>query len=520
MAKSSPEKRAVAFLLAIAFVAVSSSLAANTRTQGTIAPEAPWQTDYFIQDSGQAGPTVLITGGIHGNEPAGAIAADQIRHWPIRRGKIIVVPRANSKSLHAESRYTPDVDKKERNLNRDFPRAGEDESPRGDLAAALWQFAQRRKPDWVLDLHEGFDVHQRNPKSVGGSLIVHPNEETDSAATLMLEAINRTIDDEKDRFVRLGPPVNGSLARAAAEHLGASAMIVETAKKDQPISRRVRQHRLLVHRLLESLDMIDRRVSPERITDRDAPAAARVALYDAEGIGGKGVPRILSIVGKPHGIAADGSQAVLKWTDLQNGAEHSKEIQVHRVGPADIRHGILKQFDVVIFSGGTGGGQAKALGEDGRRQVKRFVDGGAGYIGICAGAYLACDGFSWGLKVLDAKTASPKWRRGRGTVKMELTQRGRELLAKQELPSEVLYANGPILAPAGSDLIPDYQPLAYFRSEVAKNGTPPGIMRDSPAIVAGRCGQGRVICFSPHPEQSDGLEPLVISAIRWAAGGD
>ena len=42
----------------------------------------PWQTPCHIKDSGVDGPTVLITGGIHGNEPAGARAAEQIRHWP------------------------------------------------------------------------------------------------------------------------------------------------------------------------------------------------------------------------------------------------------------------------------------------------------------------------------------------------------------------------------------------------------------------------------------------------------
>ncbi|MEZ5299670.1 MAG: hypothetical protein R3F11_03220 [Verrucomicrobiales bacterium] len=38
------------------------------------------ETPYYVADSGEPGPTVLITGGIHGNEPAGAAAAAQIRH--------------------------------------------------------------------------------------------------------------------------------------------------------------------------------------------------------------------------------------------------------------------------------------------------------------------------------------------------------------------------------------------------------------------------------------------------------
>ena len=35
----------------------------------------PWETTGYVVDSGEAGPTALILGGVHGNEPAGAAAA-------------------------------------------------------------------------------------------------------------------------------------------------------------------------------------------------------------------------------------------------------------------------------------------------------------------------------------------------------------------------------------------------------------------------------------------------------------
>jgi glutamine amidotransferase-like uncharacterized protein len=188
-----------------------------------------------------------------------------------------------------------------------------------------------------------------------------------------------------------------------------------------------------------------------------------------------------------------------------------------QVGPEEIRGGALQQFDLVIFTGGSGSRQAAALEEEGRRQVRSFVESGGGYLGICAGSYLACDGFSWGLKVLDAKTVSPKWQRGRGSVLMELTDEGRKILGERQTV-EVRYHNGPILMPNASDLLSDYRPLAHFRTEVAENGTPKGVMVGSPAIVAGACGRGRVLCISPHPEQSAGLEDLVPRAVRWLAG--
>jgi hypothetical protein len=45
-------------------------------------------------------------------------------------------------------------------------------------------------------------------------------------------------------------------------------------------------------------------------------------------------------------------------------------------------------------------------------------------------------------------------------------------------------------------------------------------MVNSPAIAASRCGKGRVVFISPHPEQTPGLEDLVRRAAAWAVGRD
>ena len=64
-------------------------------SKGVIAEGTRWEMAWRVYDSGQPGPTVLVVGGVHGNEPAGASAAGQIQHWPVKRGRLIVVPRAD-----------------------------------------------------------------------------------------------------------------------------------------------------------------------------------------------------------------------------------------------------------------------------------------------------------------------------------------------------------------------------------------------------------------------------------------
>ncbi len=159
-------------------------------------PGTRFATPWYICDSGVAGPTIMIVGGVHGNEPAGANAAEAIRHWQITKGKLVVVPRANVPGLAANKRNIPNLSTNLSNLNRNYPRAGHDEDPRGEPATAIWDIASQFKPDWLLDLHEGFDFHQVNDKSVGSSVICFPNPKGLAATDLMLAAVNREITDD------------------------------------------------------------------------------------------------------------------------------------------------------------------------------------------------------------------------------------------------------------------------------------------------------------------------------------
>jgi predicted deacylase len=489
-----------------------ASIGLGATPTGVIAKGTPAETPWYVIDSGKPGPVIFISGGVHGDEPAGAAAAGGILEWPITQGKIILLPRANVVSLAAHKRNIPGLSTNLSNLNRDFPRAHTNEPPRGELATAIWEVVQAQKPDWLLDLHEGFDFNIANSKSVGSSVIAHPAKEGRKIAQLMLDAVNPTIPDAQHKFDLRGPPVDGSLAGGAAEHLGCGAMILETTTKGQPLERRVAQHHVMVKMFLTRMGMLAAAPAAAVLplesgapnaTGNDSKSAAAlrgsdhdvtlVALYDSEGSFGAGVKKVTEQLGK------------------------SPRVRLAIFKPEDFRAGKLEGYNVVIFTGGSGSKQGAAVGEDGRAKINQFVQNGGGYLGICAGAYLACENYTWGLKIIDAKTASPKWLRGKGNVQIELTDQGRAIFGDWQGAFTILYANGPILKPAEVESIPDFEPLAYFRTELAEHDTPKGIMVNSPAIVAGHFGKGRVICSSPHPEQTTGLEDFVPKAIQWLA---
>lgn len=279
------------------------------------------------------------------------------------------------------------------------------------------------------------------------------------------------------------------MARAAAS-TGRHAMIVETTSKAQSLAVRARQHRIMTDTLLRRLGMIRQDSRTENFVATRLSGKTNIALFDDAGVFGKGIPSLSKI-----------------W-------EQDDSVTVHRVCSADIRAGVLSQFDVLCCSGGSGSGQARALQEIGRDRVRSFLREGGTYIGICGGAYLACENFSWGLAVIDAGTKKGNWRRGRATLPVAITEKGQEDLSIETASISIKYVNGPILKPANVPDLPDFEVLATFQDEVAENGSPKGIMAGSPAIVTGKYGSGTVYVVSPHPESTPGATFLIESLTK------
>lgn len=463
-------------------------------TIGTGTIETPW----YVINSGVEGPTVLVVGGVHGNEPAGYRAAEQIRRWPIVKGKLVVIPQLNRLGLAANTRWLPDFrnDRKLRDLNRNFPNEDR-KSPQSPLAEAAWKFIEAHNPDWVFDLHEGFDFHRINSKSVGSSVIAMPWDQR--FAKGMIDVVNSQIKPERHfELLAAKGPATGSLARACSEILDAKSFILETTFKDQPISTRTRQHRRMVSHSLRRIGMIERDMV-DQLSPMRRKSLTRVGVFDGAG-------------------ANEGK--VLRVPD------QAENYFACHLGPDDIKPEILDQFDVLVFPGGSGSKQAKAIGEQGREHIRQFAKKGGGVVGICAGAYLCSSHYNWSLDLVNAsvfnktvdvpgKGKKSVWFRGPASdVDVELNEKGKQAVGLGGQHS-IRYQNGPILSPGNHKTLPEYEVLAHFRSE---NGIYPqqkNTMIDAPAIVFAEYGKGRVIAISPHFESTQGKEDVVLKAIDY-----
>lgn len=226
-----------------------------------------------------------------------------------------------------------------------------------------------------------------------------------------------------------------------------------------------------------------------------SPSPIRVAVYDHSGGVKKTADRLKRILTKSAGF------------------------DCRRVTPEDIRDGCLRDFDVLIMPGGSAREQAMHLGERGQENIRAFVKKGGGYVGICAGSYLATPGYRWSLGLINARVVDRRhWARGTGPVRLKITPAGRKALDVGPEEVKVHYGQGPLLAPGTRRDLPAYEALATYATGIAKRGAPRGVMVGTTAIARTTFGHGRVVCYSPHPEASGGPQGLITAGVRWSAG--
>lgn len=227
---------------------------------------------YRINGS-KPGKTLLIMGGIQGDEPGGFLAADFFADYLLEKGNLIVVPRANF----------PSILKKERKINQDMNRKFSDDNVVNYETKVVKVLKTLIcESDCFVNLHEGSGIYsdtwesdERNPKRFGQSIIADNTElkGTDSVGTINLEEmakkviqkINRHITN-KDHLFHFNNHKTGDPTSIHKEQLKSAtyyaynvcnipAFGIESAKSF-PLEQKVRQHIYAVNGFMEILGIV------------------------------------------------------------------------------------------------------------------------------------------------------------------------------------------------------------------------------------------------------------------------
>ncbi|MDQ7783883.1 MAG: M14/M99 family metallopeptidase [Desulfomonilaceae bacterium] len=221
-----------------------------------------------------SGPTLLILGGIQGDEPGGYLAADLYADLTLKKGNLIVVPRANFLSIVENSRGV------EGDMNRKF--AGRTKPSDRDAAIVSILKSLMKQSDFFLNLHDGsgfyasrWESPDRNPMRYGQSIIIDADRfigpdgkviEMGNMVRRVLETVNpqipdpdhhfhlnnhRTLqEDTKHREQRLSATFH------AVTRVGIPAFGIETSKNLSDYRLRVRYQTMVVNAFLEEVGIV------------------------------------------------------------------------------------------------------------------------------------------------------------------------------------------------------------------------------------------------------------------------
>ena len=166
-----------------------------------------------------------------------------------------------------------------------------------------------------------------------------------------------------------------------------------------------------------------------------------------------------------------------------------------------INSNTLSGYDVLIMPGGEASDYIDNDDID-SESIKQFVQGGKGYIGICAGAYAASDYISgdysgWGLAP-DVTTYTENYE---GLLQISSTDFGNKILNSSI--TNIHMQNGPAMSTNNTQIV-----MANF----ADNNTG---YQNYAAIIGDTYGSGRVILSGLHPEVSPENPQLLTNMVLW-----
>jgi glutamine amidotransferase-like uncharacterized protein len=224
----------------------------------------------------------------------------------------------------------------------------------------------------------------------------------------------------------------------------------------------------------------------------------------AKNISVKNVSEIKVLIFNGDGVTEESVEGIEDTLNDTNNQNLSPYYHFNYSTSYVINSKTLSSFDVLIMPGGDASTYISSEAID-SGAIKQFVSGGKGYLGICAGAYVASnrvDGYysGWGI----ASDVNSKNENYEGMLPISLTSYGTTVLNESSLQN-LHMENGPVMYTDDSQII-----MAKF----ADNQTG---YQNYAAILGETYGNGRILLSSPHPEIEPQNPQLLANMIRWAA---
>ena len=229
----------------------------------------PSETELVVRHSGIAGPVLLFLGGVHGNEPGGWLAADEVSTWKPAAGSLVVLPRANVQAIAGFIRTYDEIG----DLNRLFPGKEDSSLLMERMAATIVAVAREFRVEVAVDLHESWAFYATRSTNgtafLGQTVSSGVGPRNPGLVAQLVEGVNAGISRERDLLIaRDGTafrrddqaPNTANRGRSSLSlggHVpGLTPILVEMGQEDQPVERRVELHLAVAERTAQLLGVL------------------------------------------------------------------------------------------------------------------------------------------------------------------------------------------------------------------------------------------------------------------------
>jgi len=212
------------------------------------------EPEYFEYVSKKIGPTILIIGATHGNEPAGYHGIKEFmnklnrQELLLKRGKIIFVPSVNYCGLMLNER--------EHNTLGDINRLYIDKENNNIINKLIINFS--KISDFIIDFHEGYFYAKTLEDTLGSTITPTETEISNKVAKKVVNNLNKIIyTDYKKYMINHEKKIKGTF-RDYADMNKLNYILVEITGQDdiQPLNIRTNQCINIINSVLEYFNMI------------------------------------------------------------------------------------------------------------------------------------------------------------------------------------------------------------------------------------------------------------------------
>ena len=228
--------------------------------------------EYFIY--GEKTPnnkTILILGGIHGDEPAGSRAILQlmddintninIKNIKLNN-RLILIPYVNYCALQINKRSVPLIG----DLNRKFPSTENyNENKLHPIIKQILKFT--KEADFIIDFHEGWGYYKENNGSIGSTISPTNTIISNQVTDLVYNNLNNNITEDNKKFTILTDDKNliqnntekygknvdiKKTLRYYANIINKNYVLIETTGQNniQELDIRIKQDRIVIDTIL------------------------------------------------------------------------------------------------------------------------------------------------------------------------------------------------------------------------------------------------------------------------------